>query len=396
MKTRFVYIVGMLCAFGLLSACSAIPGQTVSASAGEPAATEISTYKDLSVAEGRLVPGNKLDLAFNAGGRVKEVLAKDGDRVEAGQVLASLDGEEEFISRAAASQVELVQASNELQKMKEDAFVEMTKASVELEDARDDFDKTSNSWHANSSDKVTAFDTALEDYVDADDDVTDAQKKLDSLSDQAKDAPAREQAQERLDREISRRAKAYASLLSEYEAPKEGGVDDKRTRLVDAIARLEAAQYHLDKLNNGIDPDLEALLQARLENAKAAQAAANKQISDLQLTAPWSGTLSNWDLRPDEMVTAGYDIGSLADTSSWMVETTDLAEDDVVDLKVGEVVTMSVNALPGKTFTGKVESIHAKGEKIQGDMTYVVHIKLDQSDPQFYWNMTVKILSDPS
>ena len=369
-------------------------GASAAAPTGAPIPQEIPTYKDLSVAEGRLVPVSKLDLAFVTGGRVKEVMAKDGDRVAAGQVLAVLEGEEIFKAQAASSAVEMVDTVNALQKIKDDALLEQTRASVELEDARDDFDDLANSWNAGSSDKMTAFDKALDDYIEADDDVYDAQRKLNDLEGKDKDSPAREQAQERLDRELARRDTAYASLLAEYEDPKEGGLDEKRTRLVEAVARMESARFHLNKLVDGIDPDQEALLLARQENAKAVQAASDRQVNDLQLTSPWAGTLSNWDLQVGQIVYANSIVGALADTSGWMVETTDLAEDDVVDLKVGDSVNMTVNALPGKTFTGRVESIHAKGEKIQGDMTYVVHIKLDQSDPQFYWNMTVKILSD--
>lgn len=389
MKKISVFVIVFLCIAGGLSACNAV-GVTAT-----PSPTPvITTYKDLSVAEGRLVPGNKLDLSFINGGRVKEVIAKDGDKVESGQVLAILEGEETFKAQAAASQVEQLDSRNALQKLKDDALLENARASMDLEKARDEYDKAADQWHMKSNDRVTAFDTALDEYVKADDAVYDAQKKQDNLTNLAKDAPAREQAQDRLDREITRRDKAFSALLSDYEKPKEGGLDNKRTRLIEAIARLESARFHLNKLDKGVNPDTRDLLQARLDSAVAAQSAAGQQIRDLQLTSPWAGTLSNWDLRVGQTVSPSNTVGTLADTSFWMVETTDLAEDDVVDMKVGDTVNMTINALPGKTFSGVIESIHAKGEKIQGDMTYVVHIKVDQSDPQFYWNMTVKILNE--
>jgi hypothetical protein len=54
---------------------------------------------------------------------------------------------------------------------------------------------------------------------------------------------------------------------------------------------------------------------------------------------------------------------------------------------------VTVNALPGEPYSGVVESIQGKGEKIQGDITYQVRIRLDQSDPRWYWNMVAKITS---
>jgi HlyD family secretion protein len=393
MKKFCITLFVLLAAAGMLSACGTLPGTATAAPTAAVVLPE-NTYKDASVAEGRLVPVNKLDLAFVSGGRVKEVIAKEGDSVQAGQVLAVLEGEEQYKAQDSAAQVEQVDAGNTLKKLKEDALLNLTKASVAVEDARDDFDHLSGSWNKSNSDKVSAFDTALTDYLESDDDVTDAQRKLDDLGDQATDSPARIQARERLARELTRRQTAYTSLLAEYEKPKEGGVDDKRTRLVEAIAALENARLQVNKLANGIDPDAEALLTARTQNAAASQAAADKAIDDLRLKAPWAGTLSNWDVRAGQVVYSGGIIGALADTSAWMVETTDLSEDDVVNLKPGQAVNMTINALPGQTFTGRVESIHAKGEKIQGDMTYVAHIAVDRIDPQFRWNMTVKILGD--
>ncbi len=392
MKKNLITLIVVLCAASLIAGCGTLPAATAAPTAN--AILPENTYKDPSVAEGRLVPVNKLELAFVSGGRVKEVTAKDGEMVQAGQVLAVLEGEEQLKAQDSAAQVELVEAGNAQKKIKDDALVNLTSSSIAVEDARNELDRLAHSWNKSNSDKVSAFDTALTDYIEADDDVTDAQKKLDDLSDQAKDSPARIQARERLDRELTRRQTAYTSLLAEYEKPKEGGVDEKRTRLVEAIANLENALLYQNKLVNGIDPDQQALIDAHIQNASAAKASAGKSIDDLQLKAPWAGTLSNWDVRTGQVVYAGGIIGALSDTSSWMVETTDLSEDDVVKMKPGQTVNMTINALPGKTFTGRVESVHAKGEKIQGDMTYVAHIVVDQNDPNFYWNMTVKILGE--
>lgn len=389
MKKSYVYLISIICCAGLLTACNGLPN-------GEKATPtpEISVYEDLSVAEGRLVPANYLDLAFNQSAKVESVLVQDGEVVALDQVLARLEGSEIYAAQLASANLEKVQAEKALQKLKDDTFLELTLASSELEKARDAFDDVSNSWHAGSDDEVSSFDAALSEYIEADEEVCDAEEKLDDLMDQSEDSPACVKAQNTLNREKYRRETAYQALLAEYETPKEGGLDDDRTEVVDAIARLESAQFQLKKLDQGPDPDQVSILEARLENAKAAEMAANKGMRDLELRASWAGAVSNWDLKVGQIVLAGQQIGTLADSSGWKVETTDLAEDDVVSFKVGNPVIMTVNAIPGKTFTGKVESIHAKGEKVQGDMTYVIHIQVDQIDPQFYWNMTVKIIRE--
>jgi len=90
-------------------------------------------------------------------------------------------------------------------------------------------------------------------------------------------------------------------------------------------------------------------------------------------------------------VAAGQTVGGLANTGGWRVETTDLTENSVVAVKRGDQVSITVDSLPGETFTGTVESIRGRGEKYQGDMTYRVRIRMHQNDPRWYWNMTVKV-----
>jgi len=150
-------------------------------------------------------------------------------------------------------------------------------------------------------------------------------------------------------------------------------------------------RLRLDKLNGGPDPDLEARLQARLEAARAAQVAAQEGRRALEVQAPWSGELVDWELKVGQGVAAGQTVGGLANTGGWRVETTDLTENSVVAVKRGDQVSITGDSLPGETFTGTVESIRGRGEKYQGDMTYRVRIRMHQNDPRWYWNMTVKV-----
>jgi multidrug resistance efflux pump len=348
---------------------------------------------DLSVAEGRLKPVHTLELAFTAGGRVVEALVEEGQPVKAGDLLARLDGAEIYQAQIAAAKLEIIQTEQQQQTLEDQALVALAEVSAELEAARKELDKVAAAWDGKRVMHPSAFETALKDYVDADKAVQDAQKELDKQSGLAADAPARTQAQSNLDREQQRRLAAYATLLARYENPQENDRGTTRTALVRAIARVDAAQIRLAKLAGGADPDLAAQLDARLESARAALAAAEKALAELELRAPWSGTVFNWDIKPEQVLTPGQPVGYMADRSAWTVETTDLAEDDVVGFKVGDAVRITVNALPGETYTGRVTSIHGMGEKVQGDMTYQMHIAMDQSDPQWAWNMTVKVLS---
>jgi multidrug resistance efflux pump len=377
----------------ILAAClMALSGCTTGAQANPmPQPTVVSTKTDHVVAEGRLVPVMSIDLSFAASGHVDEVLVSQGETVEEGQVLARLEGAENYRSQAAAARLELIQVKQDLLHLDENAFLRLADASAEVEAARKAYDAVVSIWTGGNAKYTTTFDAALKDYIDAEKDVRDAQTKANTMRDQPEDAPARIQAEKRLADEVSRRADAYQAMIENYEKPREGANTENRTPLVQAVARLESALLQLDKLQGKADPEQKALLEARLEAAETALAAAEHNLRMLELCAPFAGSLVRWDLKSGQFFTPGQVVGALADVSSWMVETTDLSENDVVMLQVGSPVMVSVNALPDENYTGVVESIQGKGEKIQGDMTYKVRIQMDQTSPRWYWNMIVKV-----
>jgi len=57
--------------------------------------------------------------------------------------------------------------------------------------------------------------------------------------------------------------------------------------------------------------------------------------------------------------------------------------------------SVTFDALPGLTATGKVIRIKPLGENKQGDMTYTVVIQPDQLDERLRWNMTAAVAIEP-
>ena len=87
---------------------------------------------------------------------------------------------------------------------------------------------------------------------------------------------------------------------------------------------------------------------------------------------------------------AGSPVITMADFSSWLVATTDLTELLVVDLKVGDHVTIQVDSLPGASLKGKVIAISKTASVVRGDVTYPVKIELeDTGELPLRWGMTV-------
>ena len=130
-----------------------------------------------------------------------------------------------------------------------------------------------------------------------------------------------------------------------------------------------------------------ALAQARLENANAALAAAQAKLEDLELLAPFSGIVSEIDMRAGEWVTIGLPVLQLADLQHLRVETTDLNEIDAARVKVGSRVKITFDALPDVQVQGTVKSLAPKASQGSG-VNYKAVIELDEPIAALRWGMT--------
>ncbi len=78
----------------------------------------------------------------------------------------------------------------------------------------------------------------------------------------------------------------------------------------------------------------------------------------------------------------------ITDTNAFEV-TVSLAESDVVSVKVGQKATLTFDALPDLTLTGKVTAIDNSGTVNQGVVSYNVTLVPDATDPSVKGGMTV-------
>ena len=127
-----------------------------------------------------------------------------------------------------------------------------------------------------------------------------------------------------------------------------------------------------------------AKAQALLDSAKATLA------SESALTAPFAGTVISVDISPYETVTPGQVVIVLGDLSKYQIETTDLSERDVPDVKVGQSAVVFIEAL-GDEFEGKVVDVARISSEIGGDVVYKVTIELDSQPAGLLWGMSADV-----
>lgn len=370
----------------LFTACT---GTNTPAPTAVPAADETSSNS--VTAEGTLLPGKSAELAFAQGGVVKEILVQPGERVAQGDVIARLIGIESVQAELAAAKLEQTLAQQSLDAIHRNALLTSSQTEQALLVAQEAYESKANGWNLGNEDKATDLELRIEDYVLAEEAYRDARQKLDDVLYLDPNDRKRQDKQDDFDAEKENLAEAYADLKTAI-AKNTKSLDEKTTSLLVAISNLESArelQVRLDDSN--LDPEILAAAESRLEAAKARVAAAEVSIELYELRAPFNGELLRLGLTVGETALPMTPVAFVADTSTWIVETKDLAEVDVANVAVGDFVSMKLDAFPGEEFTGRVTKIDPVGRLYLGDMTYQVTVTLDGPDPRFLWNMTAVI-----
>jgi len=146
-------------------------------------------------------------------------------------------------------------------------------------------------------------------------------------------------------------------------------------------AAFEEAQRAYERMKGGADTNQLAVLEARVNAAKAGVAA-------FAVIAPFDGVVAKLNAKTGNSINAGEIAVTIADFSTWLIKTTDLTELDVVTIEQGQAATITFDAIPDATLNGKIESISQTFEEKQGDVVYEVTVALTDGHPDLRWGMT--------
>ncbi len=307
-------------------------------------------------------------------GRVAQVPANLGDRVQAGQVLAQLDTPQLELKLAEA-EANLAGAQARLNQIKHSPTAEeLAAAQQSLAAALAAYD---NLLHPNAN-EIAGL-TADLDKAQAL--LAQAQAAYDRVggdgNEHAGALPQRGQLQIAWN--------DYLKAKSLYDAR----IKPSNAKVQQALAEVTSAKSQLAKLQPTADRLAEA--QASVAAAQAARDLAAEQRKSAKITAPFAGTVTSLDIRAGEYVAPGAVVVRLADTSAWEIETTDLTELNIIEVHEGTPLTVTFDAIPGLELAGRISRIKQYGENRQGDIVYTVVVTPDQQDERLRWNMTAKV-----
>ncbi|OIQ09982.1 macrolide export protein MacA [Moorella thermoacetica] len=170
------------------------------------------------------------------------------------------------------------------------------------------------------------------------------------------------------------------------------GMDSARVAIANAKVALDAAQKYYDRIKALADAGAASQsqlddAQTKLDQAKNGYEAANKQyeaaqkqyetasgsglaqaeaavniikvnMSNASITSPITGVVTNRNINPGEMAapTSPQPLLTIADTSTLKLQGT-VGQEAVPLLSTGQKVTVTLDALPGREFTGTVTQV---------------------------------------
>lgn len=145
------------------------------------------------------------------------------------------------------------------------------------------------------------------------------------------------------------------AAVAQAQAQLTAALDMKRTaqtRIAESAARVEQSapvDAQLDSVRAQAD-----LAHARTTSAEAALALARLQLSYTHIVAPAAGVLSRLAVREGQLVQVGQQAVSVVPTATYVLA--NFKETQVGKMRIGQRVEISIDAYPGRTFEGKVDS----------------------------------------
>ncbi|MBU4227015.1 efflux RND transporter periplasmic adaptor subunit [bacterium] len=158
----------------------------------------------------------------------------------------------------------------------------------------------------------------------------------------------------------------------------------KRVTEGEALVRLEKSQQELNYLKAKNTYELikingsESEVKEQELNLKIAE----KNLKDTTLKALFFGLITEVSIEPGDYITPGTKVAYLIDDSSYEIEVS-VNEIDSLEVKVGQEVIITLDAFPGREFSGKVKEIHNYTKNVNGVVTLPVIVQLDNVDKQF-------------
>jgi HlyD family secretion protein len=338
-----------------------------------------STPNEIIEVSGR-IEGDDASVAAKLSGRIREISVREGDHVKAGQVLAVLD-DDQVNARVTQARSNVEQAEAKLQAARQQVAVlqaQLEQSRLSVGQARVDAEGRVSQAQAHVASAEASLARAEADYKQARADA----ERFTTLAEQG-DAPAREGEQAR------NTAAAHAAVVQAAQKQ----VEAARGALLAARANLDNPAIRAAQASSIEQQIRQAQADIQSANAEVARRHAELQEAeadrnDLQILAPFDGTVATRSAEPGEVVTAGTTIMTILNPGQVYLRAF-IPEGEIGRVRTGQAARVYLDSNPQQPLEAKVARIDPQAS-FTPENTYfrddrikqVVGVKLQLVNPQ--------------
>jgi membrane fusion protein, multidrug efflux system len=292
------------------------------------------------------VDGDVVAVSARVSGAVLKVHVTDNEAVTKGQLLVEIDPAD-YSARAKQAEAEL--AAAQAQARAADAQVAIVEAMSKggLSVARAQLSGSATSVAGADADVAAAQAALARAQAQANQADLDLERDEGLLKDQA--IP---RAQVDMARSTAQAARAAVAQAQAQIAAAKDMKRTAQTHIAESAARVEQSAP-VDAQVAQVHANAE-LAHARADSADAALAQAKLQLSYTRIEAPADGTLSRLAAHDGQLIQAGQQVVAVVPTATYVLA--NFKETQVGAMRVGQRAEIQVDAYPGRTFDGKVDS----------------------------------------
>ena len=351
--------------------------------------TAVAQRQDLRVsvsASGTVRPASQVEVKSRATGMVREVTVAEGERVRQGQVLVLIEDPDaesavrdaQAALQAAQARLAQAQADRDAQRAQAQAAVAQAKAALEAARAR--------------LQKLLAG-ARPEEVAQAEQAVRSAQAELALREQDLQRTQQLFQAgfvpRQQLDQAQAALASAQAAYRTAVErlnllrtGPTPAEVEEARAAVRQAEAQLQQATARL--LDDQVRAHEVAAARAAVEQARARLRNALDRLAETRIRAPVAGIVARRSVEVGQSVIGtaqgGTPVMTLAVVEPLYAKVL-VDEVDIARIHVGMPATVRADALPDRTFHGRVEAVAASPQVTNNVVQYEVTVRLTDAAP---------------
>jgi HlyD family secretion protein len=355
--------------------------------------TQPVTRKNLAIAvsaNGTIQPERSINVSPKNSGILKQLLAKEGDIVKQGQILAYMD-DSNLRGNLTQAQGQLAQAQANLQKAQAgNRSQDIAQAQAQLEEAQANLRKVEAGNRPQDIGQAQArLRSAQATLKQAEDDLRRNQQLYSSGA----------IALQAVNQSRSARDTAQAQVNEAQQALSLQQAGSRPEDIQQARATVKQRQEALELLKAGTRSEDIEVARAQVISARGSLQNIQAQINDTVLRAPFAGVVTQKFSDPGAFVTpttSGSSVSSATSSSILALAATNqvvanVSESNISKIRLGQPVTIKADAYPGRVFAGKVIQIAAQATVEQNVTSFQVKASLSDSQNILRSGMNVDV-----